>query len=277
MLHAVTHALKDTLIILPILFLTYFFIELIEHKAGEKVKKIIAASGKAGPLFGSLIGLIPQCGFSGAAASLFAVGTVTTGTLLAVFLSTSDEMLPILISASVPAKEIVLILCIKFISGVICGFIVDLIYKRKHSITIEHVCEKEKCHCDHDGVFVSAIKHTLKIILIVFAVTCGLNIIFELIGESNLQTMIISIPVVGELITAVIGLIPNCSASILLTDLYVQNTISMGQLISGVCVNAGVGLIVLFRANKKMKENLAFTAVLYVFGVITGVIVSIII
>ncbi len=274
MLHAVVHALKDTLIVLPILFITYLIIELIEHKAGEKANKIIAASGKAGPLLGSLIGLIPQCGFSGAAASLFAVGTVTTGTLLAVFLSTSDEMIPILISASIPAKEILLILLIKFLSGVLFGFVVDIIYKRKQRPTIEHMCESENCHCEHDSVLVSAIKHTLKIVLIVFAVSCGLNIIFELIGENNLQQIIISVPVVGELVTAVVGLIPNCSASILLTDLYVENAISMGQLVSGVCVNAGVGLIVLYRANKNLKENLAITAVLYGFGVITGIIVS---
>lgn len=274
MLHAVVHALKDTLIVLPILFITYLIIELIEHKAGEKANKIIAASGKAGPLLGSLIGLIPQCGFSGAAASLFAVGTVTTGTLLAVFLSTSDEMIPLLISASIPAKEILLILLIKFLSGVLFGFVVDIIYKRKQRPTIEHMCESENCHCEHDSVLVSAIKHTLKIVLIVFAVSCGLNIIFELIGENNLQQIIISVPVVGELVTAVVGLIPNCSASILLTDLYVENAISMGQLVSGVCVNAGVGLIVLYRANKNLKENLAITAVLYGFGVITGIIVS---
>lgn len=274
MLHAVVHALKDTLIVLPILFITYLIIELIEHKAGEKANKIIAASGKAGPLLGSLIGLIPQCGFSGAAASLFAVGTVTTGTLLAVFLSTSDEMIPILISASIPAKEILLILLIKFLSGVLFGFVVDIIYKRKQRPTIEHMCESENCHCEHDSVLVSAIKHTLKIVLIVFAVSCGLNIIFELIGENNLQQIIISVPVVGELVTAVVGLIPNCSASILLTDLYVENAISMGQLVSGVCVNAGVGLIVLYRANKNLKENLAITAVLYGFGVIAGIIVS---
>ncbi len=274
MLHAVLHALTDTLVILPLLFVTYLIIELIEHKAEEKVKGIISASGKAGPILGSLIGLIPQCGFSGAAASFFAVGTVTAGTLVAVFLSTSDEMLPILISASVPAKEIVFILLTKFVAGALFGFVVDIIYKRKRNTTIEHMCESENCHCEHDGVFVSAIKHTLKIILIIFVVTCGINIIFELVGESNIQKLLISTPVIGELITALIGLIPNCTSSILLTDLYVENAISMGQLVSGVCVNAGVGLVVLFRANKSIRENLYITGLLYLFGVITGVVVS---
>ena len=276
MLHAVIHAAKDTLVILPILFLTYLVIEFVEHKAGEKAKKIISASGKAGPLLGGLIGLIPQCGFSGAAASLFAVGTVSAGTLLAVFLATSDEMLPILISASVPAKEVSIILLIKLVSGTLFGFIIDALYKRKKSETIEHMCEEENCHCEHDGIFLSALKHTLKIVAIVFLVTCGLNIIIELIGEDKLQSLMITTPVVGELVAGLVGLIPNCSASILLTDLYVENALSVGQLISGLCVNAGIGVIVLFKTNKNLKENLVLTAVLYVCGVITGIITNLI-
>ncbi len=276
MLHAVIHAAKDTLVILPILFLTYLVIEFVEHKAGEKAKKIISASGKAGPLLGGLIGLIPQCGFSGAAASLFAVGTVSAGTLLAVFLATSDEMLPILISASVPAKEVSIILLIKLVSGTLFGFIIDALYRRKKSETIEHMCEEENCHCEHDGIFLSALKHTLKIVAIVFLVTCGLNIIIELIGEDKLQSLMITTPVVGELVAGLVGLIPNCSASILLTDLYVENALSVGQLISGLCVNAGIGVIVLFKTNKNLKENLVLTAVLYVCGVITGIITNLI-
>ncbi|MBO5402144.1 MAG: arsenic efflux protein [Clostridia bacterium] len=276
MLHSVIHAAKDTLVILPILFLTYLVIEFVEHKAGEKAKKIISASGKAGPLLGGLIGLIPQCGFSGAAASLFAVGTVSTGTLIAVFLATSDEMLPILISASVPAKEVSIILLIKLVSGTLFGFITDALYRRKKSETIEHMCEEENCHCEHDGIFLSALKHTLKIVAIVFMVTCGLNIIIELIGEDKLQSLMITTPVVGELVAGLVGLIPNCSASVLLTDLYVENALSVGQLISGLCVNAGIGVIVLFKTNKNLKENLVLTAVLYVCGVITGIITNLI-
>ncbi len=276
MLHAVIHAAKDTLVILPILFITYLIIEFIEHKAGEKVEKIIAASGKAGPLLGGLIGLIPQCGFSGAAASLFAVGTISAGTLLAVFLTTSDEMLPILISASVPAKDIIIILSIKLISGTLFGFIVDLIYKRKKANTIEHMCETEECHCEHDGIFLSALKHTLKIVAVVFIITCGLNIIIELIGDDKLQNLVITTPIVGELVAGLIGLTPNCSASILLTDLYVENALTVGQLISGLCVNAGVGVIVLFKTNKNLKENLLLTSVLYICGVIAGIITNLI-
>lgn len=276
MLHAVIHAAKDTLVILPILFLTYLIIEIVEHKAGEKAERIIAASGKAGPLLGGLIGLIPQCGFSGAAASLFAVGTVSAGTLIAVFLATSDEMLPILISASVPAKDIIIILLIKLVSGTLFGFIIDIFYKRKRAETIEHMCEEENCHCEHNGIFLSSLKHTLKIVAIVFLVTCGLNIMIELIGEDKLQSIMITTPVAGELVSGIIGLIPNCSASILLTDLYVENALTAGQLISGLCVNAGIGVIVLFKTNKNFKENLLLTAVLYICGVITGIITNLI-
>lgn len=276
MLHAVIHAAKDTLVILPVLFITYLVIEFVEHKAGEKVERIISASGKAGPLLGGVIGLIPQCGFSGAAASLFAVGTISAGTLLAVFLATSDEMLPILISASVPPKEIVTILLIKLLSGTVFGLVVDIIYKRKKADSIEHMCEAEKCQCGHDGIFLSALKHTAKIIAIVFAVTCGLNLIIELIGENKLESLVITTPVVGELAAGLIGLIPNCSASILLTDLYVENALTAGQLISGLCVNAGVGVIVLFKTNKNIRENLLLTAVLYICGVITGILTNLI-
>lgn len=275
-LHAIVHALKDTVIILPILFVTYLIIEFVEHKSSEKVSKILISSGKAGPLLGSLAGIVPQCGFSGAAASLFAVGTISAGTLIAVFLATSDEMLPILISASVPAKEIILILAIKLISGAVFGIVVDLAYKRKKSNTIECMCREENCHCEHHGIFVSAIKHTLKIVLLVFAVTAALNLGIELLGEERLTALIITKPVLGELIAGIVGLIPNCSASVLLTDLYVENALTVGQLVSGLCVNAGVGLIVLFRTNKNVKENFVLTLILYVCGVLSGIITGLI-
>ena len=275
-LHAIVHALKDTVIILPILFVTYLIIEFVEHKSSEKVSKILISSGKAGPLLGSLAGIVPQCGFSGAAASLFAVGTITAGTLIAVFLATSDEMLPILISASVPVKEIILILAIKLISGAVFGIVVDLAYKRKKSNTIECMCREENCHCEHHGILISAIKHTLKIVLLVFVVTAALNLGIELLGEERLTALIITKPVLGELIAGLVGLIPNCSASVLLTDLYVENALTVGQLVSGLCVNAGVGLIVLFRTNKNVKENFVLTLILYVCGVLSGIITGLI-
>lgn len=275
-LHPIVHALKDTVIILPILFVTYLIIEFIEHKAGEKVTKILTASGKAGPLLGSIAGIVPQCGFSGAAASLFAVGTISAGTLIAVFLATSDEMLPILISASVPANEIFVILAVKVIAGAVFGFVVDLIYRRKKSATIECMCKEENCHCEHHGIVVSAIKHTLKIVALVFVVTAVLNVGIELLGEERLTQLVVTKPVLGELVAGIVGLIPNCSASVFLTDLYVENALTMGQLISGLSVNAGVGLIVLFRTNDGIKENLLLTFILYVCGVLTGIITGII-
>lgn len=275
-LHAIVHALKDTVIILPILFVTYLIIEFIEHKAGEKVSKILTASGKAGPLLGSVVGIVPQCGFSGAAASLFAVGTISAGTLIAVFLATSDEMLPILISAAVPAKEILLILTVKVVAGTVFGVVVDLVYRHKKSATIECMCKEENCHCEHHGIFASAIKHTLKIVVLVFIVTAFLNVSIELLGEERLTQLIITKPVLGELVAGIVGLIPNCSASVLLTDLYVENALSIGQLVSGLSVNAGVGLIVLFRTNVNLKENLLLTLILYVCGVLSGIITGII-
>lgn len=273
-LHAFIHSLKDTAIVFPLLFITYLVIEAIEHKAGEKTTNFIAKSGKTGPLFGALLGLIPQCGFSSAAATLYSVGTITAGTLVAVFLATSDEMLPILISNAVPPKEIILILGIKLICGVIFGFTIDMIYKRKKELCIDHMCEQENCDCEHHGIFKSALKHSVKIISIIFAVTLLINIVIEFIGKDNLGSLFITKPVIGELISGLIGLIPNCSASVLLTDLYVNNALSMGQMLSGLCVNAGIGLIVLFRTNKNIKENIFLTVTLYVIGVLTGIIVS---
>lgn len=275
MFDAFLDALLDTLKILPVLFITYLLIEIIEHKAGNKVNRLVAASGKAGPLLGSCFGLIPQCGFSGAIASLFAAGTVSLGTLIAVFLTTSDEMLPILISESISPGEILTLLGIKLASGVFFGFAVDLIFRRSRSNTIEKFCESDNCDCEHDGVLVSAVKHTAKIIIVIFAVSLVLNFGFVLVGDEFIGKAIISVPVVGELITGLIGLIPNCSSSVALTNLYVGQSITTGQLISGLCVNGGVGLIVLYRANKNIKENLAVTGLLYVFGVITGCVVSI--
>ncbi len=278
MQHAIIHGIKDTLIIVPVLFLTYLVIEFIEHRAGNSVNKIVAASGKAGPLLGSLVGLIPQCGFSGAAASLFAVGTLSAGTLIAVFMATSDEMLPILISSEgVSSWEIFLILSIKFVSGVLFGYITDILYKRKNADTIKHMCEEENCNCEHDGIIISALKHTVKITVIILIATCLINMASHFIGEENLESFVVSVPVLGEMLSGIIGLIPNCSSSVLLTNLYVKDVLTMGQLISGLCVNAGVGIIVLFKANKNLKENFVLTGVLYLFGVLAGITVSLLI
>ncbi|MGN0383652.1 MAG: putative manganese transporter [Eubacterium sp.] len=274
MLDALLDTLIDSLKMLPILYITYLIMELVEHKSQGRTNAIMKYSGKVGPLFGSLFGIIPQCGFSGMAATLFAGSSITLGTLVAVFIATSDEMLPILISTKVPALIIICILLCKFIAGAISGFIVDFFNKNrqqeKHA-DIHELCEREHCDCE-GNIFISAAKHTINIILLIFVVSFILNLFFECIGNEALTNLIWNKPVIGELIVGLIGLIPNCSASVLITQLYVEEALSIGAMMAGLMVNSGVGLLVLFRMNHNIKENLKITGLTYAIGVIGGII-----
>lgn len=270
-LHELLHAGEDTLTLLPLLFLTYLFMEYLEHRAGEKMNRLLQKTKKTGPLLGAALGLIPQCGFSGAAANLYASGTITVGTLLAVFASTSDEMLPIFISAKLSAAVILTLLVIKFISGLLLGFLADLLVRGKEhqsSASIHAFCEQEHCHCE-EHIVVSALKHTVKIGLLIYAVTALLNIAFLFLPEEQIASLW-RVPVLGVLLAALIGLIPNCSASVMLTNLYVNGVMGAAPLLAGLIANAGVGLVVLGRVNKKPKENLRIVLVLFAFGVVFG-------
>lgn len=278
-------SLKDCAIMLPILFLAYLLMEFIEQRAGERINRIVAKVGAAGPALGGILGAVPQCGFSGAIAGFYAAGIVTLGTLLSVFLSTSDEMLPILISntgtGNITAGEIVKILLFKVIGGIIAGFVIDFvlrIIRRQKATGSEHIhdfCEQENCDCE-ENIWISALKHTLKVIVLIFIVTLALNIVFEVWGAEFFRGIITNIPVLGETLLALIGLIPNCSASVLITQLYVEGVVTAGQMISGLMANAGVGLLVLFRLNKKVRENFMITGLLYLCAVILGVITSLV-
>ncbi len=271
MLDALFDALIDTGKLLPILFLTYLLMEYLEHHAGSRINRALERSRGAGPLLGSLLGLVPQCGFSGAAASLYASGTITVGTLLAVFLATSDEMLPILVSAQVPVRIMLLILGVKLLSGLLVGFPVDAIQRRRHRENhsdIHAFCQQEHCSCE-GGIFRSALRHTGKIILLIFIVTLLLNVAFLYLPQEKI-TAFWGIPVIGELAAGLLGLFPNCSASVLLTDLYVKGVMGPGPMLSGLLVNAGVGLLVLFRVNQKRRENFAIAGLLLVSGIAMG-------
>lgn len=275
--HVIIHTLVDSLKMLPVLFLAYLLMEYLELKAGEKLNRAVAKVGNAGPLLGSLIGVIPQCGFSGAVAGFFSAHIVTLGTMLAVFLSTSDEMLPILISSNVEIMVIIKILCFKVISAAACGFIIDLLlkaFKKSRKASSDHIhdfCEQEHCNC-HENIFISALKHTAKVFVLIIAVSFVLNFIFEYFGNDFLSGMFVSKPFVSEVLSGVVGLIPNCSVSVLITDLFVKGVISPGAMLSGLMTNAGVGLLVLFRLNKKVKENIFITLVLLLCGIVFGFI-----
>ena len=278
-LHALLHALIDTLKVTVFLFLTYLVMEFLEHHSGKRSENVIKKAGRLGPLAAGFLGAIPQCGFSAAAAGLYAGRLITRGTLIALFLATSDEMLPIMISGVAEGKmlplELLSVLGIKIVGGIIIGFLIDLLWEKGNTEhEIEEFCTHEGCNCGHDGIWLSALKHTLKIALFVLISTFAINLIIEFVGEDNLGTLMRNIPVLGELIAALFGLIPNCAASVVITNLYIGGTITAGQMLAGLFTGAGVGVLVLFRTNRNIKENLLLTLILYVSGAALGLTIG---
>ena len=280
MLEILEHTLLDSIILIQFLIITYLLMEFLEHKTSSKVNNTIRKSGKYGPLVGGLLGLLPQCGFSVMATNLYMGRIITLGTLISIYLTTSDEMLPILISENFPIQDILKILAIKFLIGVIAGIIIDTVFSRlnKNEDSKEEqaeFCEHEHCHCE-EGIIKSAIRHTVNIFLFILLITFVLNLIIHSIGEDTLANFILNNKIVGPIIAGLIGLIPNCASSVIITQLYVENIISSAIMISGLLVNAGVGLLVLFRVNRNLKENIKITALLYAIGVISGIILELI-
>ena len=280
MLDAIIDSLIDTVKLISFLLITYILMEFIEHKTSHKTKDAIKKSGHLGPLIGGILGVVPQCGFSAAASSLYSARIITLGTLIAVFLSTSDEMLPILISEAVDVRIILSILGIKLVIAVIVGFIIDLFFRKKFETSedepeIKDLCEHEHCHCEH-GIFKSALKHTINITLYIFIISLVLNIIIYFIGEDNLAHILNSTPVIGPIIASLVGLIPNCASSVIITQLYLSNVLNFATMIAGLLVNTGVGLLILFRTNKDLKENIKITVLLFAIGVIFGIIFDLI-
>ena len=257
--------------------------EYLEHKTGNKTKDIVKKSGKLGPLWGGIIGIFPQCGFSAAAANLYAGKIITMGTLIAVFLSTSDEMLPILISEAAPANLILKILAIKLVVGIIAGFIIDLVInvigktkKVEPEEAVGHMCEHDHCDCEH-GIFKSALKHTINIFIFITIITFAINTLIHFIGEETIEKAIAGVPVLGILVSSIFGLIPNCAGSVIITELYLSNLISFGSMIAGLLVGSGIGILVLFKSNKNIKENLTITGLLMLVGIIVGLIIDFVI
>ena len=280
MLEIIEDTLIDSIKLIPFLFITYLIMEYIEHKTKDKTKEAIKKSGKFGPLIGGVLGIVPQCGFSVSATNLYAARVITLGTLIAVYLSTSDEMLPIFISEAVPVTTILKILGVKLLIGVVAGFIIDFVIRlvnkgKQEEEKIIDLCEKEHCHCEN-GIVKSALKHTINIFIFILLFTFILNIIIYLIGEETIAGFLTNQPILGPVIAGIIGLIPNCASSVLLTQMYLENVISAATMISGLLVGAGVGLAVLFKTNKGIKQNLKITALLYVIGVLSGILIELI-
>lgn len=279
MLDIILDTLIDSIKLLPFLFVTYLILEYLEHKTGGKAQNVIKKSGKFGPAIGSLLGIVPQCGFSAAAANFYAGRVISLGTLIAIFLSTSDEMLPILISEAAPISLIGKVILIKLLIGMVCGFIIDLFSKfnnKEKNIEkeIEHLCEHDHCDCEH-GVVKSAIKHSLNIFVFIIIVSFILNLSIHFIGEDTISSIFNSNKILGPILASFVGLIPNCASSVILTQLNLSGVIPLSTMISGLLVNAGLGLLVLFRVNNNIKENILITTLLYVIGVLSGFILGI--
>ena len=272
MMDIIMDTLMDTLKIIPFLFIVFLFMELLEHKFSKKSKKAIEKSGKLGPIIGSIFGCIPQCGFSVAATNLYAGRIITYGTLISVYLSTSDEMLPILISESAPLSVIFKIIGIKVIVGIICGFIIDLLIRKKDNH--EHVHDMcEHCGCD-ESIIKSVIKHTISISFFILVVNFILNGLIAYIGEEKISHILLKDTVFEPFLTSLVGLIPNCASSVILTELYLTKTITLGATIAGLLTNSGVALVVLFKQNKDLKENVKTILIMYIIGALFGIVLG---
>lgn len=278
-LDCLTDAVKDTLYVIPFLLVTYIVMEWIEYKMNDKAQETVKKAGTLGPVVGSLLGIIPQCGFSAAASAFYAGRVITLGTLFAVYLSTSDEMLPIFIANGVPLPDILAIIGVKLCIGMIFGFIIDavrrLANKNHKHIHIHDLCEREGCHCDHEhkSIIKSALIHTLQVTVFVFLITFILNIVIEFIP---LEELVAQNKFASVFISGIVGLIPNCAASVVIAQLYVDGILGLGACMSGLLVAAGVGILVLLRTNRPMKDNIKIIAILYAIGIFCGTSITIV-
>ncbi|MGN0329017.1 MAG: putative manganese transporter [Lachnospira sp.] len=271
----------DGVKLLPFLFLTYLAMEFLEHKTSDKTKRAVKRSGKAGPLIGAVLGAFPQCGFSTAASNLYAGRVITLGTLIAIYLSTSDEMLPVFLSEQVSIVLILELIGVKVVIGAVMGFLIDFIIRKSVKnedmvSKIGHICDHDHCHCEN-SIVKSALRHTITIFAYIIIISFALNTVIYLVGEDALANLILNKPVIGPIICGIVGLIPNCAASVVLTQLYIGGVVSLGSMMAGLLAGSGVGLIVLFKENRDIKENFKILGILYLIGVVCGVLMDFII
>lgn len=327
-------AAKDSLVLVPFLFVTYLALEALEHAAGDRAAAIIQRAGAAGPLVGAVLGIVPQCGFSAMGSTLYAGRVVTLGTLVAVFLSTSDELLPVFLASQASPAALVAILASKALIAFMTGMVIDAVIRafhhraarndalREHMASchplaeelaeagedashIHELCERDHCGCDHGhnhecgcgcddghahghshtcacghdhghdhaslgGIVRSAVSHTVQVTAFIFLVTLVLVALLETVGEAALASFLASNEVLAVFASALVGLVPNCAASVVITELYLEGVLALGPLMAGSLVSVGVGFLVLFRTNRSLRENLAILGLLYVVSVLWG-------
>lgn len=273
MKEVILDAIVDSLKILPFLFAAFLLMEYFEHKLSKKAKKSIEKSGKLGPIIGGILGAFPQCGFSVAATNLYAAKLITVGTLITIYLSTSDEMLPILLSNNVELSLIFKILGMKVLIAIIFGTIVDLVWQQKKDKLnhIHEICEDEHCGCEKN-IFMSTVKHTINIMIFIIVINIILNSIMNYIGPDAVSKLLMKNTFLEPLFTSLIGLIPNCGSSVIITELYLSDSISYGAMLAGLLTGSGVALVVLFKVNKNIKENIKILFTIYFTGVIVGIV-----
>ena len=266
---------QETLLLLPFLFVTYLALEAIEAKAGSALERFLERARSVGPAAGALAGVVPQCGISAAAASFYAGGVITVGTLVAVFLSTSDELLPVLLSARAPVPLMVKLVCIKVVCALGVGFLTDGVLSAarhiRRSVSVRELCEHSHCGChEHKGILVPALIHTAEIFVFIVIISGAIELCMHYFGEDCLNTLRLNRPVFGELAAGALGLLPNCAVSVAGAKLYLSGAMSPGALMASSFTGSGLGLLVLFRTNRNLKENLIILALMYVIGVLLG-------
>lgn len=295
---ALLEGCKDTLEIVPFLLVTYLAMEALEHVAAQRTQAAVARAGKAGPILGALLGAIPQCGFSAMGATLFSARVVSMGTLFAVILSTSDEMLPVFLAGGAAPAQIAAVVGAKVFVGMVVGLTVDAVMRLTardgdgHA-HIHELCEFDHCHCDdcnaadasaadknsRQSIWLSigrsALRHTVQVALFVLVITLALEVAVDLMGEGAPASIAGNHPLQATLVCALVGLIPNCGASVALSELYIEGTIGFGPAFAGLLVSGGVGLLVLYRTNHHLKQNIAITCALWVVGVVCGLVAGV--
>ena len=285
-MHVLEHSVVDTLRLVPFLFVTYLAMEALEHASADRVQAVVERSGKAGPVVGALLGAVPQCGFSAMAATLYAGRVVTVGTLVAVILSTSDEMVPVFLAHQEPPSRMLAIMAAKVVVGVAVGFAVDVALRLLRRAGdghahIHELCERAHCHCDdehagHDhgrgrwAVVRSAAVHTVQVSAWILAITFAFGLVIELVGVDALATAVANHPVRATFLSALVGLIPNCGASVAITELYLEGALATGPMLAGLLASGGVGLLVLWRTNVDVRQSALITLFVYGVAVVVG-------
>lgn len=277
--HVIEHSFKDLIVIVPFLFAVFLFIEFVEHKGSEKMGKALTKLGPFGAIGGAVLGCVPQCGFSVMASNLYAGRLISMGTLVAVFISTSDEAIPLLFASPEHISSVWKLILCKVIIAVVAGVLVDVVVKifakgKEENADFENICTD--CGCGCHSIWYSALKHTLEISIFILIVNILLGSAIEIIGEDTISKVLMTNSVFQPFVASLIGFIPNCAASVLLTNLYIEGMVSFGSCVAGLCTGAGVGLVVLFKANKNLKQNFAIVGILYIVSVISGLVINLI-